>query len=131
MKGGMKTNFELKLSPNLIVESIEDCLPFWVGRLGFEKTVEVPHEGGLGFVILKRGAVELMLQSRASLAGDIPPFGAGAYRAVLYLTVDDLEPIRRALEGYPLVVPERTTFYGTRELIVKDPAGNGVCFGAH
>jgi catechol 2,3-dioxygenase-like lactoylglutathione lyase family enzyme len=124
-------NLELKLTPNLIVETIEDNLPFWVGRLGFEKTVEVPHEGKLGFVILKRGAVELMLQSRASLAADIPPLGAAAYRAMLYLTVDDLEPIRRALEGYPLAVPERSTFYGTRELIVQDPAGNGVCFGAH
>jgi catechol 2,3-dioxygenase-like lactoylglutathione lyase family enzyme len=120
---------DMQVTANLIVDSIEACLPFWVERLGFEKTVEVPHGPALGFVILKRGNAQLMLQSRASLDDDIP-LGGGAYRAVLYITVDDLEPIRKALDGYPLLVPDRTTFYGARELIVKDPAGNGVCFGA-
>ena len=33
------------------------------------RTDEVPHEDKLGFVILKHGECELMLQSRASLAG--------------------------------------------------------------
>ena len=37
---------------NLIVPSIEACLPFYVERLGFTQTVDVPHEGKLGFVIL-------------------------------------------------------------------------------
>lgn len=121
----------MKVSPNLIVDSIEACLPFWIDRLGFEKDVEVSHEGALGFVILRRGEAEIMLQSRASLAVDLPPLEPGAHRCTLYFTVPNLEPIRAALAGYPLVVPERTTFYGARELIVKDPAGNGVCFGAH
>jgi catechol 2,3-dioxygenase-like lactoylglutathione lyase family enzyme len=121
----------MQVTANLIVESIEACLPFWVDRLGFEKSVEVPHGSGLGFVILKRDGAELMLQSRASLAEDIEPLGEASYRSLVYVTVDDLAPIREALAGYPLVVPERTTFYGAHELIVKDPAGNGVCFGAH
>lgn len=120
-----------QLTANLVVESIEACLPFWVGRLGFEKTVEVPHGEGLGFVILKLGQLELMLQSRASLAADLPALAKQAYRALLYVSVDDLGPIRRALDGYPEAMPERTSSYGAREIIVVDPAGNGVCFGAH
>ena len=120
-----------KLTPNLIVPSIEDCLPFWVGRLGFEKTVEVPDGDRLGFVILHRGAVELMLQSAASLAKDVAPLAEGAHRAVLYLEVEDLAPIRAALEGWPEVVPERSTPYGAREIIVRDQAGNAVFFAAH
>ncbi|APR75600.1 Hypothetical protein A7982_00946 [Minicystis rosea] len=120
-----------KLTPNLIVDRIEDCLPFWIDRLRFEKTVEVPHERGLGFVILKRGDVELMLQSRASLRDDVPALAERAHRAVLYLEVDDLAPIRTALDGWPTLVPERTTFYGAREIIVEDPAGNAVFFAAH
>jgi len=121
----------MQITANLIVESIEACLPFWVDRLGFEKTVEVPHEGALGFVILKRAGAELMLQSRASLAADIPALSAGPHHTTLYITVKDLAPIRKALAGYPLAAPERTTFYGARELIVQDPAGNGVCFSMH
>ena len=49
-----------KLTPVLNVETIEPVLPFWVDRLGCEKTAEVPHEDALGFVILKHGDVELM-----------------------------------------------------------------------
>ena len=117
------------ITPNLIVASIEACLPFYVERLGFTQTVDVPHDGKLGFVILKRGELELMLQSTASLASDIAGLD-GAFRAALYIDVERLAPIRKALAGWPLVVPERTTFYGARELIVRDPAGNVVAFAS-
>ena len=120
-----------KLAPNLIVPSIEACLPFWVDRLGFEKTVEVPDGDALGFVILARDGVEVMLQSARSLAADVAPLAAHTYRSVLYVTVPDLAPLRTALHDWPTVVPERTTFYGARELIVEDPAGNAVFFAAH
>ena len=120
-----------KLTPNLVVEEIEGSLPFWVDRLGFERVVEVPHQGRLGFVILRRGATELMLQSCASLRGDVAELGEGPHRAVLYCEVTDLAPIRAALDGWPRVVPERTTFYGAREIIVRDPAGHVVFFAAH
>ena len=32
-----------KVTPVLYVEEIEPALPFWMDRLGFEKTAEVPH----------------------------------------------------------------------------------------
>ena len=48
-----------KLAPVLVVDRIEPCLPFWVDRLGFEKTVEVPESDRLGFVILASGPVVL------------------------------------------------------------------------
>ena len=115
---------------NLIVPSVEDCLPFYVDRLGFEKTVEVPHGDKLGFVILKRGTLQLMMQSRASLADDIAGLGSDSFRAALYIETDKLAPIRKALTGWPLVVPERTTFYGAREIVVRDPAGNVVAFAS-
>jgi len=120
-----------KLTPNLIVDSIEESLPFWVDRLGFERVTEVPDGKQLGFVILQRGKVELMLQSRASLRKDVPALAQVAYQTVLYIEVPKLAPLRKALEGYPEVVPERTTFYGTREIIVRDPAGNAVFFSEH
>ena len=120
-----------KLTPNLIVDSIEECLEFWVGRLGFEKITEVPDGKRLGFVILQRGKVELMLQSNASLKKDVAPLAGSKYQTVVYCEVSSLGPVRKALEGYPEVVPERTTFYGARELIVRDPEGNIVFFAAH
>jgi catechol 2,3-dioxygenase-like lactoylglutathione lyase family enzyme len=124
----MKLN---KLTPNLIVQDIPASLKFWVDRLQFEKKMEVPHGDGIGFVILARGSAELMLQSRASLAGDVAPIAEGPHRAVLYLEVESLAPIRKALEGWPLVVPERKTFYGAQEIIVRDPDGHVVFFSEH
>jgi catechol 2,3-dioxygenase-like lactoylglutathione lyase family enzyme len=115
---------------NLLVPSIEDCLPFWVDRLGFARTVEVPHEGKIGFVILKRGELELMLQSHASVLGDVAGVDPAGFRAALYIECDKLAPIRKALTDWPRVVPERTTFYGAREIIVRDPAGNLVSFAS-
>jgi catechol 2,3-dioxygenase-like lactoylglutathione lyase family enzyme len=120
-----------KLTPNLIVNKIEDSLPFWIDRLGFEKTVEVPEGKQLGFVILNRDGVELMLQSRASLAKDVPAIADAAYRSVLYIEVPNLAPIRKALSGWPPATAERTTPYGATEIIVRDPDGNAVFFAQH
>jgi hypothetical protein len=126
MTSGMK-----KLTANLIVASIEECLPFWVDRLGFQKTVEVPDGDRLGFVILKQGEVELMLQTKSSLKGDVPAIAGDVHGSVLYIEVGDLAPIRKALKGWPEASPERTTPYGAREIIVRDPAGNAVFFASH
>lgn len=120
-----------RITPNLIVESIEDCLGFWIDRLGFEKITEVPEGDDLGFVILKRGDIELMLQSRASLQKDVEPLAGANYLSVVYVQVGWLDSVRQGLEGWPRVVPERTTFYGAREIIVKDPAGNVVFLAQH
>lgn len=117
-----------KITPVLIVDRIEPSLAFWCERLGFEKQVEVPHGDALGFVILTHGSTELMLQSRASVRDDLPALADDAWRTALYVEVEDLEPIRRALAGLPPLFAERTTFYGAREVGVRDPDGNSVVF---
>jgi len=121
----------MNITANLFVAEIEPCLEFWVKRLGFEKVTEVPDGKRLGFVILKKGNAELMLQSLESVSKDVPPLAGDTYRSTLYISVDDLKPIRKALKGVPLVVPERRTFYGADEIIVRDPAGNVVAFAHH
>ncbi|AKF11598.1 VOC family protein [Sandaracinus amylolyticus] len=119
----------MKITANLIVPSIEACLPFWIDRLGFTKTVEVPEGDTIGFVILVKDGAELMLQSERSVANDIADAPAEHYRAALYVKVASLAEVQRALAGYEdVVVAERTTFYGARETITNDPAGNVIVF---
>ena len=118
-----------KLTPVLIVEAIEPCLSFWVDRLGFTKTVEVPHGDQLGFVILVRDGVEVMYQTRASVQGDVPAVADTPARGnLLYFEVDDLDAVESALKGVQQVIPRRTTFYGAQEIIVREPGGNVVTF---
>ena len=122
--GGMR-----KATPVLYVEEVEPCVAFWVERLGFEVTGEVPHGDAVGFAMLERNGVEVMYQSRASMEDDLPqaadaPTGA----TFLFVEVEDLDGVEAALEGVEPVVPRRQTFYGTDELIVRDPAGNTITF---
>jgi len=117
-----------KLTPVLVVDQVEPCAAFWTGPLGFARTAEVPHDGELGFVILQRDAVEIMVQSRASVAADLPELAAGVHRTVLYIEVDDLDAVEAAVAGAEVVQPRRTTFYGMMEIGVREPGGNVVIF---
>ncbi len=49
-----------RITPVLLVKEIEPVVPFWVDRLGFAKTVEVPEGNKLGFVAFQKGAAEVM-----------------------------------------------------------------------
>jgi uncharacterized glyoxalase superfamily protein PhnB len=121
-----------KLSPVLVVDAIEPCLPFWVDRLGFTRIAEVPDGDRLGFVILQKDGVEVMYQSRESVRKDIPALADGpAGGANLYIDVADVAAVERAVKGAEVVVPRRTTFYGADEIGVREPGGNAVIFGQH
>jgi Glyoxalase/Bleomycin resistance protein/Dioxygenase superfamily len=120
----------MKITPILVVEEVEPSLPFWVDRMGFKSVTEVPEGNRIGFVILVRDDAELMLQSIASVRRDEPAFApAGTSRvASLFIEVDDFADTLKRLEGYPLAMPDRTTFYGMREVGVFEPGGNIVIF---
>lgn len=119
-----------KLTPVLFVEAIEPALSLWEERLGFARTVEVPHGERLGFVILEKNGIEVMYQTRASMTADVPvvaetqPIGG----SFLYIEVADLDAVDRALEGFERIIPRRRTAYGADEVIVREPGGNIVAF---
>jgi hypothetical protein len=119
-----------KLTPVLLVDAIEPCLPFWVDRLGYEKTVEVPEGSRLGFVILSKDGVEVMYQTRESLRKDIPTLAELPARntALLYIEVSDIVAVEAAVRGAEIAVPRRKTFYGMDEIGVREPGGNIVLF---
>jgi uncharacterized glyoxalase superfamily protein PhnB len=117
-----------RITPVLFVKEIEPVLPFWVDALGFEKTIEVPHGEKLGFAALQKDGTEVMYQSYASLGEDMPQVTEAAKKGptFLYIEVDNLDAILTALKKYKMSMPERTAFYGMREVGFQDPAGH--CF---
>jgi len=120
-----------KATPLLRVERVEPSLTFWVDRLGFQKVTEVMEGDSLGFVILAKGHVEIMLQSRASLAKDLPMLSVGALSpAVVYLGVTNLEEIASKLSPTEIIVPKRTTYYGMDEIWVREPGGHVIGMAA-
>jgi len=48
----------------------------------------------------------------------------------IFVEVDDFADVLRRLEGYPITMGERTTFYGMREIGVHEPGGHIVVFAA-
>jgi len=120
-----------RITSVLLVKEIEPQLPFWVDRLGFTKTIEVPHGDKLGFVAFQKGDVEVMYQTYASVEQDAPPAMAAQARqgpTYLYIQVDNLDAVLTAVKDFPKVMPERTAFYGMREFAVQDPAGHFLTF---
>jgi uncharacterized glyoxalase superfamily protein PhnB len=122
----------MKITTNLFVDEIEKSLGFWVDRMGFTQTVGVPDGDRLGFVILVYEGAELMLQTLESLRKDEAAFAPATVGvgSGLFIEVADFDDVLRRLAGYPVAMPERTTFYGMREIGVRDPNGHIAIFAA-
>jgi len=119
----------LQSTPVLFVQDIPASEHFFA-KLGFKRTVEVPHGGGLGFVIMTQagegggdGGLGIMLQTATSATDDpgLDPkhFGQGAH---LFMSVADLGAAEKALGEFEVFLPRRDTFYGATEIGWRDRA---------
>src|SRR5256714_4381297 len=90
-----------RITPVLLVKEIEPVVPFWVGRLGFTKTIEVPDGNKIGFVAFQKGSSEVMYQTYSSVEKDAPPSMSAEARkgpTYLYMEVDNFEAVRAAMK---------------------------------
>lgn len=117
----------LKITPVLLAKDLKACVRFW-NDFGFEAEISVPFEDKMAFVSLKNGSMEIMYQSFAFSEATNPVGIEGVNRSVLYLETDSFEAVSAVAENYDVVIPEHTTAHGSRELYVRDPAGNLIGF---
>jgi catechol 2,3-dioxygenase-like lactoylglutathione lyase family enzyme len=126
------------LAPVLIVERVEPTRDFFRDRLGFTEVASAPEGDGLGFVILRKDDVEIMVQSHASVVADV---GHDAARAVnetisgrgadgLYIEVSNVELLIPEVADADVIVPPRRTSYGMHEIMVREPGGHAVTFAS-
>jgi len=119
------------LSPVLVVDNVEACLPFWVERFGFKTENQVPGpDGKLIFASVEKDGLEVMYQTRASVLAENPKAEAEltGHSVTLFITVADIDAVEKALAGAPVVKAKHKTFYGSTELYVREPGGNVVGF---
>ena len=112
-----------RLTPNLYADDVAACVKFWVERLHFEKTAEVPEPGGMAFAALQKDNIEVMYLSYASLEKE--PLAPGSFQkgtGFLFIEVDDLDAVLAAMKDLPKAADVHKTFYGAVEFTVKDPA---------
>ncbi len=120
-----------QLTPVLIVDAVEPGVAFWVERLGFTMENQVPGpDGKLIFASVAKDGIEVMYQTKASVVADNPAAAGelGGRSIVLFIAVEDLGSVERAVAGAPVVKPRHETFYGSTEIYVREPGGHTVGF---
>ena len=120
-----------KSTPVLHVKSVEPSVKFWTERFGFKKTVEVPEGDHLGFIALEKGGVEVMYQTYSGMKADpANPLAKAVEQgpSFLFMEVSDINAVAESLKGAAIIQPIHDTFYGSKEIVVKEPGGHFVIF---
>lgn len=111
-----------------------DKAAVFMEKIGFQRTSEVSEDPNdpstpLGFVIMVKEDMQVMLQSIASIRIDdeglMPQSGSQSF---LFIEVKDLEALISALAGYPVFMERRKTFYGSDEIGIVAPGGHKITF---
>ncbi len=127
-----------RLWTNMMVSDLHRTIAFYCETLDFEHVMSVPKnsrdilfnhdpERPLAYAMLKHGDVEMMFQETESLKENVPAFdGVESTGGTLtfYFEVEDVDLMaERVKKVCPLVRDLHDTFYGMREIYVRDPDG--------
>jgi uncharacterized glyoxalase superfamily protein PhnB len=120
-----------KLTPNLVVASVERSLAFYVDTLGFSRGMTVPEASPFVFASATSGAVEVFFNDAAAAIKEYPAFAGrpiGA-TATLFIEMQGVDALHDTLKlRVKIVMPIVTQFYGMREFAIEDPDGYVITF---
>ena len=124
-----------KLTPNLIVASVDRSLAFYVDVLGFERGMTVPDQSPFVFASATSGAVEIFVNDAATAIKEYPAFGGrplGA-TATMFIEMDEggekIDALHDRIKSrVKVTMPLVTQFYGMREFAIEDPDGYVITF---
>ncbi|MBS1801739.1 MAG: VOC family protein [Acidobacteria bacterium] len=98
----------------------------WYASIGFTivDTFKEPDGGEVNWAQLRLGESTIMLNAGGQ------PSDAARRELDLYIYVDDVDSVRKRLEGKAAMVEDlHVTFYGMREFIIRDCNGFWIVFG--
>lgn len=115
------------LTPNLMVNDVEETIEYYTDILGFTLLKTVPEKGELDWAMVKRSDIVLMFQSKKSLANELPRLkgekpGGGL---TLYVKVDNITELHEELYNneVEIISDLESTFYDTIEFTIVDVNG--------
>ena len=120
-----------KLTPNLLVGSVERSLAFYMDALGFERGMTVPDESPFAFASVTSGPVEVFFNDAAGAVKEYPGFAGKPIGATgtLFIEVEGVDALHdRLAPSVKIVMPIVTQFYGMREFAIEDPDGYVITF---
>lgn len=133
-----------KITTNLMVGSVNEALAFYEGVLGFSLVLGVPEgsrqivttredDTPLGFAVIRRDDVELMLQSQKSLSGELAPFAGQSIggSVTIYIQVTDAGELYENIRDAVTIIKDlHATFYGMEEFYIRDCNGYVLTFAS-
>ena len=120
-----------KLTPNLVVSSVEQSLAFYCDVLGFTKTGTVPDQSPYVFAMVESGSVEVFFNAPAAAVEEYPALADMQIGGTLtlYMEVSGVETIYEELKGrVKVTMPLEKKFYGVTEFAFEDPDGYVITF---
>jgi lactoylglutathione lyase len=132
--GGNREEIAMKLeslTPNLMVPDVNQAIDYYREYLGFELNMSVPETGLFDWASIKAGDVEIMLQARTSLVGEIPALEAAQIGGSLtfFIQMQGIDELyHRVKDRVTIVQDMHTTPYGMREFAMRDLNGYILAF---
>jgi lactoylglutathione lyase len=120
-----------KLTPNLIVSSVEGSLAFYEKVLGFTRGMTVPEQSPFVFAAVTSGPVEIFFNDRSTVAKESPQFAGKALGGgnTMFIEVEGVDALHdRVKPDATIVLPLVTQWYGMREFAIEDPDGYVITF---
>ena len=125
----MKLN---SLTPNLMVNDVEQTIEYYTDILGFTVLMTVPETGKLDWAMVKRNDVVIMFQTKKSLSSELPRLagekpGGGL---TFYIKVDRISELHEELfnNEVEIISDIESTFYNTIEFSIIDVNGYVLTF---
>jgi len=120
-----------KLTPNLVVASVERSLAFYIDTLGFARGMTVPDESPFVFASVTSGPVEIFFNDIAAAIREYPAFAGKPIgtTGTMFIELEGVDALHgRIKAAVKIVMPLVTQFYGTREFAIEDPDGYVITF---
>ncbi len=120
-----------KLTPNLMVTSVERSLAFYIDVLGFARGMTVPDASPFVFASVTSGSVEVFLNDLEVARNEYPTLASQSVglSGTLFIEVDGVDALHERLaDRVTVVMPLITQWYGVREFAINDPDGYVITF---
>jgi lactoylglutathione lyase len=120
-----------RITPNLLVSSVERSLAFYVDTLGFERGMTVPDASPFAFASVTSGPVEIFFNDAAGAVKEYPAFAGKPIgcTGTLFVEMQGVDALHdRIKAAVTVVMPIETKFYGMREFAIEDPDGYVLTF---
>jgi uncharacterized glyoxalase superfamily protein PhnB len=123
-----------KITPNLIVASVERSLAFYVDVLGFTRGMTVPEQPPFVFASVTSGPIEIFFNDTKAVLEEHPAWSGRANATAgnsMFIEVGDgtIDAFYdRVAAKVKVVMPLKTQWYGMREFAVEDVDGFVITF---